>query len=198
VIEVWTRAVTAAHASGLVALFQRTQSPCFCRFWHFRGDKNQWLDRCFNHPEESQSEMLAALRSGNDEMRGVVALSGDGSVVGWMKLALAASVPKLYEQRLYRGLPCFEGDRAGIFTVGCFLVDEAFRRKGLATALLRAGVDLARSSQGRAIEAFPRRLDVPRDDELWTGPTEPFERLGFRVVHDFRPYPVMRLDLGPG
>src|SRR5262245_14366923 len=93
--------VRAEHGPELAALFARTGSPCFCRWWHFSGDKNAWLDRCANAPEENRAELLASLGSGRDDARGVVALTHDGKVVGWTKLAPAAAVKKLYEQRLY-------------------------------------------------------------------------------------------------
>src|SRR5688572_32953590 len=76
---------------------------------------------------------------------------------------------KLYGQKLYRGLPCFDGPREGVFTVGCFLVDERFRRRGLARALLRAGVEQVRAEGGSAIEAFPRGAIDVSEAELQIG-----------------------------
>ena len=180
------------HADALVDLFARTGTPCHCQYWHFSGDKNAWLDRLFNAPEENRAAFLAGLRS--PELTGVVALSG-GRAVGWMKLCAAARVPKLYEQRLYKGLACFNGERDGILTVGCMLVDESWRRRGVAHALVQRGIELAGAVRARAIEAFPRRqaeLDAP---ELWLGPVSVFLAAGFRIVNDFAPYPVLRYDV---
>jgi len=185
---------SAEHAEGLVALFERTGSPCFCRWWHFTGDKNAWLDRCANRPTESRDELRAALRGASDEARGVVALAEAGGVIGWMKLAPALSVPKLFEQRLYKGLPCLDGERSGVWVVGCFLVDEAERRAGVAGALLDAGLAHAKRSGATAVEAFPRRAEGVPAEQLWTGPLELFEHRGFRVVNELSPYPVLRHD----
>ena len=181
------------HVQELAALFARTGSTCFCRYWHFAGDKNAWLDRCANRATDSRSEMEQALGRATDQMRGVVAIHQ--RVIGWMKLAPAESLRKLYDQRLYRGLPCFQGDRAGVFTIGCFLVDEAWRRRGVAHALLDAGIAAARSWGARAIEAFPRRSELASAEELWTGAAGLFTKAGFAEVHDFAPYPVFRLNL---
>jgi GNAT superfamily N-acetyltransferase len=112
-----------------------------------------------------------------------------------MKLTPASSVAKLYAQRLYRGLPCFDGDRDGVHAIGCFLVDESWRRRGVARALLRFAIDRARSSGARAIEAFPRRADGIPDEQLWSGPFELFVAEGFRQMHHQQSYPVLRLDL---
>ena len=42
-----------ATLDALAALFERAESPCFCRYWHFEGDKNAWLDRCANRPRRT-------------------------------------------------------------------------------------------------------------------------------------------------
>jgi GNAT superfamily N-acetyltransferase len=206
---------TAEHGPALVALFERTATPCHCRYWHFAGDKNAWLDRLFNAPEENRAEFLADLGGASSELRGpqaggsaqdqaraapmamlrgVVALHQD-QAVGWLKLSPAERLDKLYQQRLYRGLPCFNGPRAGVLTVGCVLVDEAWRRRGVARALVRRAVEIAESSGARAIEAFPRCSEQAGAAELWTGPPAVFLEAGFKIVSDFAPYPVLRYDV---
>lgn len=147
-----------------------------------------------NFADRNRAEMAAALECSSEEMSGAVALSAE-RVVGWLKLSRTSLVPKLYDQRLYRNLPCFSGARDGVFAIGCVLVDPAFRRRGVARALLRCAVDTARSLGGSAIEAFPRRADGVSDAELWLGPYSLFLESDFQVVHDFAPYPVLRLSL---
>jgi GNAT superfamily N-acetyltransferase len=182
------------HAVILADLFARSDVACHCRYWHFAGSTNAWLDRCANARGVNHSEMRDALDSRSDEMSGVVALDGT-TALGWLKLSPAASVPKIYEQRLYRRLPCFDGSRDGVFTVGCLLVDPVRRKQGVAEALLRGAIHVARSRGGTAIEAFPRRAEGTRDEDVWTGPYSLFFRAGFEIVHDFAPYPVVRLRL---
>lgn len=184
------------HATSLAELFERSNTPCFCGWYAYTGDKNGWLDRCYNHPEINRAALLTAVKQG--DMRGVVATS-DEQIVGWLRVEPAAGLPKVYDQRLYRGLPCFDGDRSGVFTIGCFLVDPALRGRGVARALLRAGVALAQAQSATALEAFPRRDSMLGPEAVWTGPFELYEAEGFKVVNDFGPYPVMRRDLrGPG
>jgi GNAT superfamily N-acetyltransferase len=112
-----------------------------------------------------------------------------------MKLAPASDLGKIYDQRLYRRLPCFDGDRRGVYAIGCFLVDEPWRRRGVARALVRGGIAAARAWGAAAIESFPRRCATATDGELWTGPPEVLLEAGFAVVHDFLPYPVLRFTL---
>lgn len=182
------------HADGLAALFRAASSPCFCRFWHFTGSNNDWLDRCANAASENERELRAALEAHGDEARGVVALErASGALVGWAKVAPVTSMRKAYDRRLYRGLPCFEGDRTGVFALGCLLVHPGQRKRGVSEALVRGAVALAPSWGARALEAFPRRPSEPvSDDELWTGPLSAFTKNGFVEVHAFEPYPVLR------
>jgi GNAT superfamily N-acetyltransferase len=190
--ELTVSAVTPADARALSQLFARTEVSCHCRYWHFTGDKNAWLERCAFSPDENARELSESLAS--NELTGVVARHGD-EIVAWMKLTPARRVEKLYEQRLYKNLPCFGGDRERVYTIGCFLVEPSFRRQGIAHRLVAAGVEAARSAGATAVEAFPRRAELLADEELWTGPFSAFERAGFVVVHDFAPYPVLRREL---
>ncbi len=196
------------HGAGLAALFEAAGSSCYCRYWHFAGDKNAWLERCALAPGENRAELEAALAASDPgadrvrgrsspEARGLVALDRD-EVVGWLKVAPAPVVAKLYDQRLYRGLPCFAGDRTGVFTIGCVLVHPAHRRRGVARALVAGAVRIAPSWGARALEAFPRRpREAVADEELWTGPASVYAAAGFVEVHAFEPYPVLRRELTP-
>lgn len=191
------------HVAGLVALFEAAGSPCYCRFWHFTGTNNEWLERCAVAADANRAELEAALAQGADEARGIVAVAtldaGPPRVVGWLKVAPAASVTKAYDRRLYRRLPCFEGDRAGVFLIGCALVHPAYRHRGVASALVGGAVRFAPVWGARVLEALPRRPKEPvSDEELWTVPMGAFTAHGFEVVNDFEPYPVLRRDLSCG
>ncbi len=182
--------LSRAHAASLPALFERAGSGCYCEWWHFEGDKNAWLARLAHAPEENRRRLVE--RTEAPGLAGVVAVAQDGTAVGWMKLTPASAVPKLYAQRPYRGLTCFAEDRDRTATIGCFLVDPAWRRRGISVALLGAGFELARASGAVAIEAFPRRAEHLRDEELWTGHNDLLVRHGFEVVSEIGQYPVLR------
>lgn len=185
-------ALDRASAPELARLFERAGSSCFCSYWHFTGDKNEWQARLAFEPDANRRELL---ERAEQPLAGVVAKREDGTVVGWMKLEPAANLPKIYGQRTYRALPGLTAAREGVWTIGCFLADPAFRRHGVARALLKRGIELASAAGARALEAFPRRAEGVRDEELWTGPFELFASEGFRVVHEQMQYPVLRRDL---
>jgi GNAT superfamily N-acetyltransferase len=182
--------LTEAHLPSLLALFEAASSSCFCRYWHFTGTKNEWLDRCANRPEENAAELAAAVRAGDPSARGLVALE-NGAVVGWMKLTARSQVPKLRSLPVYRSLDL--GDEASTFSVGCFLVHPDRRGQGVARALSEAAPGFARAWGARAVEAYPRRSSEPlHPEEAWQGPERVFAETGFEAVVDVAPYPVYR------
>jgi GNAT superfamily N-acetyltransferase len=186
-------ALSAEHAVALSELFERAGSGCYCEWWHFEDDKNAWLARLAGAPELNRAKLFERAGTASTAgLAGVVATAPDGSAVGWMKLTWANAVHKLYAQRPYRGLPCFRENRERTATVGCFLVDPSWRKRGVAAALLSTGIELARAAGALAIEAFPRRADGLGDEELWMGPHGSFARHGFELVLEVGQYPVLR------
>lgn len=185
-----------AHVDGLAALFVAANCPCYCRYWHFTGDKNDWQKRCFVDEGDNEAELRAAAAARSDEALGVVAFDGD-TLVGWAKVAPADVVTKFYEQRYYRGLTVLrERPTDGVFTVGCLLVHPGWRHRRVAHALALAAVDLARARGARSLEAFPRRTDsTVSDEQHWMGPESAFLHAGFEAVDPTPPYPVYRLAL---
>jgi GNAT superfamily N-acetyltransferase len=186
------RSAEPRDAEGLSRLFAANGFGCYCRYWHFGGTAREWLARCAQNPEENERQMRLALGAGSDEMRGMVAETEAGELVGWLKLTPATSIGKLYDQRLYKGLPALNRDPSGTHTVACFLVREDFRRQGVARALLAGAVREAPRWGARAIEAFPRSDTDCADAALMTGPLKLFVEAGFELVHDAAPYPVLR------
>ncbi len=88
-------ALDETTAPAWQALFEASGSPCFCRYWHFEGKKNDWLERCALRPEENRDEQLALVRSGAPEARGLLAMEG-ATAVGWMEaFSPRARLPKL-------------------------------------------------------------------------------------------------------
>ena len=145
------REVDPSDFAALAALFERDHSPCYCRYWHFQGTNKEWEARCGLEPEENKKELERSLAIG--ETRGIVALDGD-AIVGWMKVSRRGWVPKLLARSPYKNLDVPEdGD---VFSIGCFLVDPACRRRGVARAMLarRRGAH----SEARTLVREARRL----------------------------------------
>jgi len=178
----------ARHLAGFAALFGAASSSCFCRYWHFAGTKNEWLDRSAHRPEENLAEQSAALAASDPSAFGLVALDG-GLLVGWSKVAPREALSKLTRLPVYRSL-AFE---PGTWTIGCLLVHPAARRRGVGRALVRGAIAQVPAWGARVLEGHPRRSEAPLyDEEAWQGPERVFVELGFTAVHDQGPYPVYR------
>jgi GNAT superfamily N-acetyltransferase len=170
------------HKNAWLELFRRAESPCFCRFWHFEGDKNAWLDRCANHPELSEEEA---------HFDHALVAAHDDRIVGHMMIAPRASLPKLKRLPVYRSLVL--GPDEGVWSIGCMLVDPEARHRGVARALVEAAPAYVASHGGRIVEAYPRHpIDRLRDDEAWMGPESLFHACGFNTVHHEGAYMVVR------
>jgi GNAT superfamily N-acetyltransferase len=181
------------HAAAWVALFDRSASPCFCRWWHFAGTKNEWLARCGDHRELNRDEQRALIGAHSPEATGLVAMDGDRAV-GWMKVTPRALLPKLLRLGPYRALP--RDPNEPVWAIGCFLVDPERRHQGIASAMIRASVDFVRDRGGSAVEAYPRRsVDALHDEEAWMGTASLFASCGFVQVAGEGPYPVMRREV---
>jgi GNAT superfamily N-acetyltransferase len=173
--------LTEATLPGLLALFRESHSACFCRYWHFTGNKNEWLERCAFKPEDNAAELTNAFAEKRSEANGLVAIVEESDirrVVGWMKLAPAS--PKLRSLSVYRSLDLGQGP-----TIGCMLVHPDWRHRGVARALVEAAP--------LGTLAFPRRSPHPlSDEEAWQGPEHVFLDAGFTPDASDGPYPVLR------
>ncbi len=179
--------LTAAHRDGFRALMDAAGLGCFCRYWHFVGTKNDWLERSALRPEENEAEQFRDPAA--DDARGLVALQ-DGAVVGWLKVVPQPAAPKLLQQSVYKKLVQAASD---VHAIACFLVHPDHRERGVARALLRAAPDFARAHGARELQAYPRRSDdrLP-DGQALAGPEVLFRSEGFELAHDVPPYPVWR------
>jgi GNAT superfamily N-acetyltransferase len=196
-VVIAVEALAPAHMDRFARLFEAASSPCYCRYWHFTGVKNDWLDRCAHRPEENLAEQTEAVRLGDASARGLVAIDRDAgdAVVGWMKLAPHEAVPKLTRLPVYRAL----ASEPGSWVVGCFLIDPSRRRDGIARALLRAAEEHVCAWGGRVLLGYPRRsTETLHDEEAWQGPERLFVELGYTPIHDVPPYPVYRKVVAAG
>ncbi len=192
-----------ANVEALVALFDASGCACYCRYFHFGGTKNEWLDRLAHRPEEGAAELRASVGPtlGDHAPLGAGGLvawgaESDGSrpeVVGWTKVVPLAAVPKLRAQGAYRSLDL--GDETSTLVVGCLLVHPAHRASGVTRALVAEAKRLAATSSATRLLGLPRRSALRLyDEEAFAGPERVYVDLGFRLLHDSPAYPVYGVD----
>ena len=186
-VELRIEPVTARRWADLVAVFgeRGEASRCWCTY--FRMPRPDWERTA---PADRRERLQEVVASGRQP--GLVAYSG-GEPVGWVSVAPREEfLPHLERTRVLRPAP---GD--GVWSVLCFVVKPGHRREGVATALLAAAVDFARSQRARAVEGHPidDSLREVHAMEAYVGVASMFARAGFTEIDRRGKRPVYRLDL---
>lgn len=119
----------------------------------------------------------AALRSivSQGPPPGIIGYAGDAAV-GWCSVAPRESFPFLARSRVLKPL-----DLLPVWSVSCLFVRSDFRRRGVATSLLRAATRFAYANGALAVEGYPV---IPYTTTMppafaWTGTVANFEAAGF-------------------
>ena len=73
-------------------------------------------------------------------------------------------------------------DDPAIWAVTCLYIRKGFRRRGIASALLIAAVEHARSRGAHVLEGYPIMRNDVINEELHVGTVSMFEEAGFRQV----------------
>ena len=164
--------VTVELWPDLVALFgeRGASSGCWC-MW-FRGPPREWSA---SGNAGNRAAMQAIVAEGRRP--GLLGYR-DGRPVGWISVAPRSHFRRI-EAAGQAGALSAAGE-AGIWSVVCFYIEAGHRRSGVAAELLAAGIEHARRSGARILEAYPvERADASNAD-AFTGPRSLFEKAGFR------------------
>lgn len=169
-------------------------SHCWCRWW---------LTPNTEYSARDDIARRAALQSdlARDAPRGLLA-TVDGAPAGWVGAAPRSDYARIPRTKaLAQALPDTDWADDSVWAVVCFTVLPTHRRTGLATALLGAAVETARTAGATAVEGYPidtaPGLGAKRGPgSLNTGTLALFERHGFIEVGRAKPdRPVVRLQL---
>jgi len=115
-----------------------------------------------------------------------------GEPVGWISLGPREDYAKLRRSPVMKPV-----DDTPVWSVVCSFVARRQRGHGLQHWLLAAGIDFARRSGARVLEAYPvDKAERSHDDFMFFGSRSLYERAGFTgVVRRSPTRVVMRLDL---
>jgi ribosomal protein S18 acetylase RimI-like enzyme len=102
----------------------------------------------------------------------------DGHPVGWVSLG-----PREDYGRLARSPVMKPVDEQPVWSIVCFVVPSAWRKQGVARALLDGAIAYAREQGARLVEAYPVDLSVRGEAEsLWFGAKTMYDAAGFEEV----------------
>ncbi len=170
-------------------LFSQGGGWDFCWCMHFHRvrslPKRQFRTRAEqavrNHQEKR--ELVEKRRS-----HGILVYA-DGEPVGWCQYGPKDELPRIDNVRKYRGLAPEEGVQR-LWRITCFVVHKKHRRRGAASAALKAALEAIRKRGGGLVEAYPIALRpsahlsrLPTGNHF--GTVSMFRRQGFKVVAPF-------------
>ena len=163
---------------------------CWCQAW--RGTDAKSLSGGKSRPELLREQM-----EHGSPPPGFVAYL-DGVPVGWVGIGVRTETPRLVNSRTIPAV-----DDLPVWSIGCFRIRPGYRRRGIASALLRGVIEAAREAGAPAVEAYPidpagKRVDAGL---AFVGIASMFEAAGFErlMLTDAKsaglPRHLVRLDL---
>jgi GNAT superfamily N-acetyltransferase len=159
---------------------------CWCMWW--RLPRSEWTR---GKGAGNRRAMKKLVQGGAPT--GLLAYSGR-IPVGWIALAPREDVPGLDRSRTLKRL-----DDRPVWSITCFFVARAFRRKGMTGTLLREAAAYARRKKAALLEGYPvepRKGSVQADAWVFTGLAGAFRKAGFReAACPTETRRIMRLEL---
>ena len=138
-------------------------------------------------PQANKAALREIVRQGPPP--GLLAFDAE-CAVGWCQLTSRDAVPWL--DRTWR---LARVDDQPVWSLSCFYVRIGYRRRGIAWALIKEALKVARRAKAPALEAYPFDAQLSPSSTS-TGYASTFARAGFKVVARRIPArPIMRHDL---
>ena len=149
---------------------------CWCMWWRLPRGGKLWEE---SKGAKNKRAFKRLVTTG--QACGCLAFAADGEPVGWCCVGPRADFPRLERVK------ALQTDwTEHTWSVVCFYIRAGWRHKGVATALLKEAVNVARNNGAKELEAYPVRpkregADIP-GAFAWTGIPQLFEKQGFRNV----------------
>lgn len=184
--------LTADLWPAFEALFGK-QGACYgCWCTHFRLPPAVRRD---NDRDRNKDHIRARIEAGPPP--GLLAMKG-GVADGWMQIGPRLDIPEFNNAgRASAPTDPVDAVDPAVWAISCFFLKTRARGQGLTHRMVAAGIEHARESGARRLEACP--IDVSRDSRsigLFVGSTRVFEKAGFAPAARRKPgRPLMRLEL---
>jgi len=109
----------------------------------------------------------------------------NGEPVGWCQCGPREELPRIDNSRKYRGLAPESSTK--LWRITCFVVHRKYRKRGVASALLKAALEAIRNKRGGLVEAYPitRWESHALGNESKHGTASMFAKEGFKPVAPF-------------
>ena len=156
-----------------------------------------WWCWCMHHhvssyslPENQQPRTRAERAVRNHQQKAKLVEKGcahgilvyaSGEPVGWCQYGPREELPRVDNSQKYRRLG-FGDSTERLWRITCFVVDEKYRRKGVASVALEAALEAIRRKGGGVVEAYPVSKTDQGSNYIYSGTVTMFEKAGFRTV----------------
>jgi len=148
---------------------------CWCMYWRLPRGGRLWEQNKGAPNKRALKKLLFAGR-----VLGCLAFAGD-EPVGWCCLGPRADFPRLERTKALQ--TAWTQDT---WSVVCFFVRSGWRHRGVASALLKKAVAVAREGGAQVLEGYPVRPSTSRGEIpgafAWTGVEPLFEKHGFKSI----------------
>ncbi len=171
------RPLCADDWATIEALFGRNGAcgGCWCMWWRVPRGGKLWEE--FKGAKNKRAFKKLVI-SGN--VYGCLAFAAT-EPIGWCCVGPRTDFPRLERTKALR-----TAWRERTWSVICFYIRPGWRHHGVATALLREAVKVARDNGARELEAYPVRPSADGGEMpaafAWTGLPRLFEKQKFRTV----------------
>lgn len=155
---------------------------CWCMWW--RLPRSEFMRNCGERNKEAFKSIVDSGKA-----PGILAYV-KGQPVGWCAIASRKTFPKLERSRILKRV-----DNKPVWSVVCFFIAKAFRRKGISVKLLKAAVNYATEQGAKIVEGYPVEPKKGRtpDGFAYTGLASAFRKVGFvEVIRRSETRPIMR------
>jgi GNAT superfamily N-acetyltransferase len=158
---------------------------CWCMFWRlprkeFDAGKGAGNKRAFKRIVRQEREP------------GIIAYVGS-EPIGWCALAPRADYVALERSRILKPV-----DDQPVWSVSCLFIKKPYRRQGISSQLLQAGISFAASHGACIVEGYPvvPSMEKTPDPFLWNGLPSAFKKAGFHEVARRSPSrPIMHFQI---
>lgn len=179
-------------------LFSQGNGWDFCWCMHFQRarslPKDQWLKTRTERGARNRRQKKELVDRGR--AHGILVYA-NGEPIGWCQYGPREELPRIDNSHNYQGLA--RRSRAKLWRITCFVVDKKYRKRGVATAALKAALEAIKSKGGGVVEAYPiipwdelcrgriRRCGHPPafGNQSTHGTMSMFKKQGFKTVGPF-------------
>ncbi len=145
--------------------------------------KNKWLPTRAERGVRNRGEKRELVERGC--AHGILVYA-KGEPVGWCQYGPREELPRIDNSRKYRGLVP-EGATEKLWRITCFAVLKKYRKRGVASAALKAALETIRNKGGGLVEGYPitRWESYAFGNESTNGTASMFAKEGFKAVASF-------------